>query len=998
MKSKKISKIAVWLVILTLVFGFVIPQKYSADTLPATTSIDEATAITDTSQVDGDFELPGIHWYKITPTKEQISKYSHMKLTLNSDQVINLSVYSSKEKAIADDTFEQYTTGTIPGEATTIQFPFAWEGPYYIKVEYNGMVDDSIDYTSLDGTTDTQSADSIEMGTVKYTIQEEPVKLPPSTLEATGTSCPIESSLEGKKSAKEMLKEIRLFRDGILSKTTEGRELSALYYKATPFILAKMVFDKNIKQDLYDNLVVIQPLITDLNQNGGSSSSVISKTEANAINELFKIVNDSVPNILKTQMNTLSKKAGLSSNLAGERLVDVAKRVVNTLPNTNNDGKYILKLKDGKSLKSVQEKISGTNTLSKLSTIDSEDENVDNIYVVKLDSGKNSKMSAKGQATQLKATVEQVEKLPEVEYVEPVKTYHAFSNDVQSSYQWSLNNVGGDEGVKGADVRNMKMQQLLAKKTVKDTTIAVVDTGVDNSLADLKSHVRMDIGKNFVNKDSLPLDDNGHGTHVTGIIAAESNNGYSMEGINQHTKIMPVKVLDAEGSGDSEQIANGIIYAANHGAKVINLSLGGEYSRTIEYALNYAASKNVVVVVASGNDSQMGMSYPASSRYAISVGATNNFDIVSDYSNYGETLDLVAPGTNIPSLVPNGNVTYMSGTSMATPHVTAVVGLMLSGNSKLKVSDIRTILHQSADHIAFEEKDNLDESGSIIDLIGSGMSDYEEYNLPVGSDLVSGFGRLDAYNAYSTVDLKVKINPVIEKKTTLSGYAIKGAKVEVKKGTKVIGKATASSKGKFSVKIPAQKKDQKLQVMIKDSTGTIKSLLAIYVEKDKSPKSPKVNSISNKTTYVTGTAKPKLTVVIKNASKKVIGQGKVSSKGHFKIKIKKQKAGTKLYVTAVDSAKRSSKAVKVTVKDRIAPFTPKVQTVTSNSTVVKGKAEKGSTITVKVKSKTIGKAKANSKGSFSVKIKKQKAGTNLYVTAKDKAGNTSKAKKVTVKK
>ncbi|RPJ95900.1 peptidase S8 [Rummeliibacillus sp. TYF005] len=997
MKMKNTSKIAIWMLIFALVFGFTLPQKYYADTLP-TTSIEDATSVTDSNQIDGVFESPGIHWYKITPTKEQISKYSHIKLTLNSDQVINLSVYSSKEKALADDTFEQYTTGTIPGEATTIQFPYAWDGPYYIKVEYNGMVDDLTDYSMPDVSLNTESVENSDLGSASYTLKSESVKLPPTTLDATGSNCAIEASVEGKKSAKEMLKDIRLFRDGILLKTKEGQALSSLYYKATPFILAKMAFNKNIKQDLYENLVVIQPLITELNKNGGSSSRVISKTEANAINELFNIVNNAVPTKLQTQMNTLSKKAGMSSNLAGERLVDVTKRVVNTLPNTNNTNKYILKLKDGKSLKSVQDKISGNNTLSTLSSIDSNDEIVDNIYVVNLDSDKNSSMSAKAQAKNLKATVEQVEKLPEVEYVEPVKTYRAFSNDVQTSYQWSLKNLGKDEGVKDADIRNEKMQQLLGKRTVKDTTIAVVDTGVDNSLADLKHHVRMDIGKNYVSQDSLPLDDNGHGTHVTGIIAAESNNGYSMEGINQHTKIMPVKVLDADGSGDSEQIANGIVYAANHGAKVINLSLGGEYSRTIEYALKYAASKNVVIIAASGNDGQFGLSYPASSQYVISVGATNNFDIVSDYSNYGEKLDIVAPGTNIPSLVPNGNVTYMSGTSMATPHVTAIAGLLLSGNSKLKVSEIRTLLHQSADNVAFKEKDNEDASESLMDIIGSAMSEFDDFDLPVGKDLVSGYGRLNAYNAYSTVDLKVKINPIIEKKTTLSGSAVKGAKVEVKKGKSVIGKATASSKGTFTIKIPAQKKDQKLQVTIKDSTGTIKSVLNIYVEKDKSPKAPKVNSISNKTTYVTGTAKAKLTVVIKNASKKVIGQDKVNSKGQFKIKIKKQKAGAKLYITAVDSAKRSSKIVKVTVKDKIAPSTPKVNTVTSKSTTVKGKAEKGSTVTVKVKSKTIGKAKANSKGSFSVKIKKQKAGTVLYVTAKDKAGNTSKAKKVTVKK
>ncbi|HWI47057.1 MAG TPA: Ig-like domain-containing protein, partial [Rummeliibacillus sp.] len=365
-----------------------------------------------------------------------------------------------------------------------------------------------------------------------------------------------------------------------------------------------------------------------------------------------------------------------------------------------------------------------------------------------------------------------------------------------------------------------------------------------------------------------------------------------------------------------------------------------------------------------------------------------------------EKLDLVAPGTNIPSIVPNGNVTYMSGTSMATPHVTAVAGLLLSENPKLKVADIRKILHESSDNVAFEEKDNEEDSGSIIDIIGGGAggTDSEDLDIPIGSDLVSGYGRLNAFSAVSTADLKVKVNPIIVGKTSVTGNAIKGAKVEVKKGTKVIGKATASSKGTFSVKIPAQKINQKLQVTISDSTGLAKSTLTVYVEKDKTPVAPSVNTISNKTTYVTGYAMPKDNVVIKDASKKIIGQGKADSYYEFKIKIKKQKAGTKLYITSVDSAKRSSKTIKVVVKDKIAPVTPKVNAVTSKTTAVKGKAEKGSTVTVKAKSKTIGKAKATSKGNFSVKIKKQKAGTSLYVTAKDKDGNTSKAKKVIVKR
>ncbi|MDG3044689.1 S8 family serine peptidase [Bacillus sp. B6(2022)] len=136
-----------------------------------------------------------------------------------------------------------------------------------------------------------------------------------------------------------------------------------------------------------------------------------------------------------------------------------------------------------------------------------------------------------------------------------------------------------------------QMNTLIGTSKMKQTLIAVVDTGVDSRLSDLSGTVRTDLGANLIGRNKDAIDDNGHGTHVAGIIAAKADNHYSMAGLNQHTGIIPVKVLDAYGNGDTEHIALGIKHAVDKGAKVINMSLGGYYSKVIEYAMNYAAQK-----------------------------------------------------------------------------------------------------------------------------------------------------------------------------------------------------------------------------------------------------------------------------------------------------------------------------------------------------------------------------------------------------------------------
>ncbi|MFE5431276.1 Ig-like domain-containing protein [Peribacillus simplex] len=969
MKFKNVSRITAYVLIFALIFSLMVPLNSQA---AAVTPIENVKTIKNGDTLDGKFEKPDVQWYQISPTTEEIQKFSHIEFEVNSDKILNISVYQDKEKAEKDES--NYFVSSYPDEKAVVDFPYAWEGTYYVKVEYFGDTDDEGNPIP--------DAENV----AEYSINAHSVTLPPSAGDEGEEleSCPVEVSVNDKKTGESMLKTLRVFRDEVLTKSPEGRTLSSLYYKASPFLALHLAGNKTAREAVYNHLVEVKPLIEDLNENGASSTAVISNKQQEAIKALFKKSTDVAPAGLKKDMEAIANKVNLDK-LAGERIVDIASKAGIELPASKNvKNKYIVKLKPGKSLSAVQSKISGKG-FGTLSAPKQQEVLYDDMYVVEL----------KNQAKMSTAALSGIEKLPEVEYIEPVKTYKAFSADIQSPYQWSLDNAGGEEGIKGADIDNEKLQNLIKKRNLKDTLVAVIDTGVDDSLADLQGVVEMESGKNFIDKKEKAIDDNGHGTHVSGIIAAKADNGYSMQGINPLAKIMPVKVLDSSGFGDNEKIALGIKYAVDHGAKVINLSLGGEYSRTIEYALKHAAAKNVMVVVASGNDGMDGLSYPASSKYAISVGATNALDLVSDYSNYGFQLDMVAPGTGIPSLVPNGNVTYMDGTSMAAPHVAATTALLLSANPGLKVNEVRQILHDTSEYVKFEEEDNAypyeeyeEEDGEII---------LPEEELPVGKDLVSGYGRLNAYSALSAVDLQAKVNLVMDTQTKLTGSAKKGSVIEVKSGNKTLGKGTAAANGTFTVTVPVQKAAQQLTVNISDSSKLAVSSIKVFVNKGATPNKPTVKAVSDKDTYVTGQSQADMKISIKNSAKKVIGSGNTDSKGNFKVKISKQKAGTKLSVTATDLAKRESKAATVTVLDKTAPDAPKVNEVSDKATSVTGKAEIGSSVTVKYSNKNIGTAKADSKGNFSIKISKKKAGSALYVSAKDKAGNTGKAAKVTVK-
>jgi subtilisin family serine protease len=228
------------------------------------------------------------------------------------------------------------------------------------------------------------------------------------------------------------------------------------------------------------------------------------------------------------------------------------------------------------------------------------------------------------------------------------------------------------------------------------TIIAVLDTGIDLNNPEFAGRIWTnpnpwhdpgffgDVnGWNFVSNTGFVQDNNGHGTHVSGTIGADPFNGIGVAGVNWQAKIMPVKILDGSGNGTTDEAVAGIYFAVNHGARVINASWGGgDFSQSMIDAINYADSRGVVFVVAAGNDgtdNDFVANFPASYRLPneIVVGAIDSSGNLAEFSNYGAgTVDLAAPGVNIVSTVPGGYASY-SGTSMATPHVTGVVSLVL---------------------------------------------------------------------------------------------------------------------------------------------------------------------------------------------------------------------------------------------------------------------------------------------------------------------------------
>jgi subtilisin family serine protease len=290
-----------------------------------------------------------------------------------------------------------------------------------------------------------------------------------------------------------------------------------------------------------------------------------------------------------------------------------------------------------------------------------------------------------------------------IEYVEPDFIAQALgtSNDpyfVQGS-QWHLS----------------KIQAPTAWDTTTGSStqvVAVIDSGVRASHPDLVGKVM--VGYDFVANDNDANDENGHGTGVAGTLSPRSNNQIGVCGVAWANPILPVRVLDANGSGNYSAIANGIIYAADRGAKVINLSLGGtSSSRALQDAINYAWNKQCVIVAAAGNNGSNVAFYPAACTNVVAVSATNASDTRPTWSNFGSYVDISAPGVDILSVYGTDQYAAWNGTSFSSPVASGAVALMAAANSTLTNLQLVDLLIKNSDDIGALGKDVYYGSGRV---------------------------------------------------------------------------------------------------------------------------------------------------------------------------------------------------------------------------------------------------------------------------------------------
>ncbi len=315
-----------------------------------------------------------------------------------------------------------------------------------------------------------------------------------------------------------------------------------------------------------------------------------------------------------------------------------------------------------------------------------------NVYQLKFPAG--SDLPAMEQAYRQSTLIEKTE------MNQLLRLPKAIPNDAELGAQWGL-------------------QKMMVPEAWNITTgsssvvVAILDTGVDANHLDLID--RIVPGYDFVNgKAGIPDDDYGHGTQMAGIIAGEGINGAGISGVNLKCTVLPVKVINADGIGTAADIVEGLLYAADHGAQVINMSFGGyTYSETLNDAIQYAHQRNVVIVAAAGNEATATPAYPAAFPNVLAVTATAPDDQKWPEANYGSHVALAAPGVGILTTTNNGGYGYGTGTSHAAAMVSGVAALLKAKDARYSNVQIEKQLQASADDLGVKGRDTTFGAGRV---------------------------------------------------------------------------------------------------------------------------------------------------------------------------------------------------------------------------------------------------------------------------------------------
>lgn len=602
-------------------------------------------------------------WFRVSP--RAMVQSSHFEVRTAGTLDTRLSAYANLADAIADRPFAS-DDDSGEGWNAYIKAPIGFSGPYLIKAR-----------AWSSGTSSMSGNLTAVTAAVRCSWPD---------------GCTLATAAEGAATGAGALRTLRAVRDEILTLTPRGREVESLYWRLGRDLVPALFLSSELRAQVFARVEKLLPLadaaLGEVRQAG--TGRRLEASEVEQLADLMTLLRPHLEAASVAALDRLWQDLSLEAQ-AGKRLGEVLQESGLAI-GTSRPVTLLVKLRESPTLKSgaLATGIPGVDSLLASHP-------VHQLRRVHIDIPENRQA---GLATTVAIEVESgteaslLERLQasfEVEWAEVNGEVRISANtaDPYSSQLWGLDAVKAP-AVWGSGTGSCS------------TPVAIVDTGLRPDLIDFAGRILPGRGWDFANDDNDPLDLHGHGTHVAGTIAANANNSVSIAGVAPTICFFAVKVLSDAGSGTMEDVAAGIVHAANQGAKIINMSLGCDgtdsrcFSNAVEDAMAYAAGRDVLIVAAAGNDGIGTLSYPASSPWALSVGAVDSQLSRADFSNYGTNLDLVAPGVDVASVFTDGESCLGSGTSMAAPHVTGVAALLRSARPAWSRNQVTQTLLQAA--------------------------------------------------------------------------------------------------------------------------------------------------------------------------------------------------------------------------------------------------------------------------------------------------------------